>query len=204
MTGYSRPRPIREDDDTSTFDSGETTLDTYLRRRALANDVRGASRCFVTCRGGRVVGYYAMAAAGIKRVDAPGKVRRNMPDPIPVILLSRLAVDRQHQHVGLGKHLLRDAIARCVRAADVVGVRAMLVHALDEQARAFYAQFDFETSPTDPLHLMLLIKDARALVTPEFSAEAHRQSAEGAASEYEADDQAFVDAISVDSPDDEN
>lgn len=188
MTGYSRPRPIRDDDDTATFDSGELSLDSYLRTRALANHVRGASRCFVTCRDGRVVGYYAIAAAGIKRVDAPGKVRRNMPDPIPVILLSRLAVDRQHQHGGLGKHLLRDAITRCVRAADVIGVRAMLVHALDEQARAFYTQFDFEPSPTDPLHLMLLIQDARAVV----------------ASEHERDDQALVDAISVDLPDDEN
>ena len=204
MTGYSRPRPIRDDDDTATFDSGEPSLDTYLRRRALANHLGGASRCFITCQDEQVVGYYALAVVGIKRVDAPGKVRRNMPDPIPVILLSRLAVDRQHQNVGLGKHLLRDAIARCVRAADVIGVRAMLVHALNEQARSFYSRFDFQPSPTDPLHLMLLIKDVRTLVTPEFAAEAHRQSAAIAASEYEADDQAFVDAISVDLPDDEN
>ncbi|WP_102141924.1 GNAT family N-acetyltransferase [Mycobacterium hubeiense] len=163
MRGYSRPRAIREDDDTATFDSGEPSLDEYLRKRAYANHLQGASRCFVTCRHGRVVGYYALAAAGVQRSDAPGKVRRNMPEPVPVILLSRLAVDRKEQGHGLGKHLLRDAIARCVEAAEIIGVRAMLVHALHESAREFYAHFDFEPSPTDPLHLMLLIKDARAL-----------------------------------------
>lgn len=165
MSGYSRPRPIREDDDTATFDSGERSLDDHLRKWALANHLQGASRCFVTCRNGRVVGYYALASAGIQRSDASGRVRRNMPDPVPVILLSRLAVDRREQGLGLGKHLLRDAIERCVQAADIVGVRAMLVHALHDNARAFYAHFDFEPSPTDPLHLLLLIGDARALIT---------------------------------------
>lgn len=87
-----------------------------------------------------------------------------MPDPVPVILLSRLAIDRKEQGKGLGKHLLRDAITRSVGAAEVIGVRALLVHALHEDARAFYMHFDFEPSPTDPLHLLLLIKDARALI----------------------------------------
>jgi predicted N-acetyltransferase YhbS len=165
VSGYSRPRPIREDDDTATFDSGEPSLDAYLRTRALSNHVQGASRCFVTCRNGRVVGYYALASAAIEHRDALRKVRRNMPDPVPAILLSRLAVDRKEQAHGLGKHLLRDAIARSVEAADLIGVRAMPVHALHDGARSFYADFDFEPSPTDPLHLMLLIKDARALLT---------------------------------------
>jgi GNAT superfamily N-acetyltransferase len=162
VTGYSRPRPIREDDDSSTFDSGEPSLDEYPRRRALPNDVQGASRCFVTCRDDRVVGYYALAAASIQHRAVAGRYRRNMPDPVPVILLSRLAVDRKEQGSGLGKNLLRDAIARSVAAAEIVGVRALLVHALHEQARAFYLKFDFEPSPSDPLHLLLLIKDARA------------------------------------------
>lgn len=200
MTGYGWPRPLCEDDDTSSFDSGEPSLNTYLRTRALTNHLRGASRCFVTCREGRVVGYYSLAAASVERQDAPGRIRRNMPEPIPVILLSRLAVDSAHQGVRLGKHLLRDAIARCVQAADVIGARAILVHALDDVARAFYAKFDFETSPTDPLHLMLLIHDARVpdVRTPEVAAEAHRQSVAIATSEHEADDQAFVDAVSDD------
>jgi GNAT superfamily N-acetyltransferase len=87
-----------------------------------------------------------------------------MPDPIPVILLSRLAIDRKEQKTGLGRHLLRDAITRCVQAADIVGVRAILVHALHDGARSFYQHFGFEPSPTDPLHLLLLVKEARALV----------------------------------------
>lgn len=164
MSGYSRPRPIREDDETASFDSGEPSLDTYLQTRALLNHLQGASRCYVTCRGARVVGYYALAAASIQHRDTPGKVRRNMPEPVPAILLSRLAVDRKDQGLGLGKDLLRDAIVRSVEAADLIGARALLVHALNDNARKFYAHFDFEPSPTDPLHLMLLIKDARLII----------------------------------------
>jgi GNAT superfamily N-acetyltransferase len=162
--GYSLPRPISESDEVATFDSGEPSLDEYLRKRALANHVQGAARCFVTCRERRVVGYYALATSSVEHASAPGKVRRNMPDPVPVILLSRLAVDRKEQGNGLGKNLLRDAIERCAGVAEQVGVRAMLVHALHEDARSFYAQYDFERSPTDPLHLLLTMKDARALI----------------------------------------
>lgn len=162
MSGYSAPRPISETDDPAEFDSGEPTLDDYLRKRALANHVGGGSRCYVTCRDGRVVGYYAMAAGAVSHSGSAGKFRRNMPDPIPVILLSRLAIDRKHQGCGLGEGLLRDAIARAVQAAEQIGVRAILVHALHDQAREFYIRFNFEPSPTDPLHLMLLIKDAKA------------------------------------------
>jgi predicted N-acetyltransferase YhbS len=162
VSGYSLPRPIAEDDNTTEFDSGEASLDDYVRRRALANHVQGGSRCFVTCRDGRVVGYYALASASVQHSDVAGKVRRNMPDPVPVILLSRLAVDLKEQGSGLGKNLLRDAILRSVEASDIIGVRAILVHALNDTARAFYTHFDFEPSPTDPLHLLLLIKDARA------------------------------------------
>jgi GNAT superfamily N-acetyltransferase len=111
-----------------------------------------------------VVGFYALASASVARSSAPGPVRSNMPDPIPVILLSRLAIDRKEQGKGLGSHLLRDAITRGVAAADLIGVRAILVHALHDEARAFYTHFDFEPSPTDPLHLLLSIKDARALL----------------------------------------
>lgn len=162
MSGYSAPRPISGADEVDHFDSGEPSLDAYLKGRASANHIEGASRCFVTCQEGSVVGYYALASAAVDRRDAPGRVRRNMPDPVPVILLSRLAVDRRHQRKGLGAHLLRDAIIRAVAAAEIVGVRALLVHALHEDARAFYAHFNFEPSPTDPLHLLLSLKDARA------------------------------------------
>ncbi len=164
MSTYSLPRPITEHDDTSGFDSGENSLDDYLRKRALFNHGQGASRCFVACSDSRVVGYYALASASIQQRDVAGKVRRNMPDPIPVILLSRLAVDRTEQGSGLGKGLLRDAILRSVEASEIIGVRALLVHALNDNARAFYAHFDFEPSPTDPLHLLLLMKDARSAI----------------------------------------
>jgi predicted N-acetyltransferase YhbS len=161
VSGYGLPRPLREDDDTSTFDSGEPSLDDYLRNRALPNHLSGASRCFVTCREGQVVGYYALASGSVQHRGLSGRYRRNMPDPVPVILLSRLAVRRKEQGSGLGRGLLRDAIARSVPAADIVGVRALVVHALHDQARAFYLRFDFEPSPTDPLHLLLLMRDAR-------------------------------------------
>ncbi|MDM2170986.1 GNAT family N-acetyltransferase [Mycobacteroides abscessus] len=164
MSSYSTPRPIREGDDYATFDSSEPALDDYLRARAWANHVDGASRCFVTCRNGKVVGYYALASSAVARSSAPGRIRRNMPDPVPVVLLSRLAIDRKEQGHGLGKHLLRDAITRAVAVSDVIGIRAILVHALHDKARAFYAHFDFKPSPTDPLHLLLLIEDARTLV----------------------------------------
>jgi GNAT superfamily N-acetyltransferase len=167
VSGYSAPRPIGAHDVVVGFDSGEPSLDEYLRRRALANHVEGSSRCFVTCRDGRVVGFYALAPAAVERAGTPGRVRRNMPDPVPVILLSRLAIDHKEQGKGLGAQLLRDAITRAVVAAEIIGVRALLVHALHEQARTFYAHFDFEPSPTDPLHLLLLIKDARALLSPQ-------------------------------------
>lgn len=161
MSRYTTPRPIADGDDVAAFDSGEPSLDDYLRKRALANHVQGASRCFVTASEGRVVGYYALATGSVQHRDVAGKVRRNMPDPVPVILLSRLAVDVKEQGHGLGKHLLRDAILRTIQVADSVGVRALLMHALHDEARAFYARFGFEPSMTDPLHMLLLIKDAR-------------------------------------------
>jgi GNAT superfamily N-acetyltransferase len=165
VSGYSSPRPISETDDAAAFDSGEPARDDYLRTRALANHVGGASRCFVTCQDGHIVGYYALASGAVSHSNSTGKFRRNMPDPIPVILLSRLAIDRKHQGCGLGESLLRDAIARAVQVADQIGVRAILVHALHDQARSFYARYNFEPSPTDPLHLMLLIKDAQTSVS---------------------------------------
>jgi GNAT superfamily N-acetyltransferase len=159
---YSRPRPLTPDDDVSGFTSGQPSLDDYLRLRALANHVRGASRCFVSTDGDRIVGYYALAAASIYRRDAPSRVRRNMPEPVPVILLSRLAVAVRDQGRGLGASLLQDAVLRSAAAADLVSVRALLVHALDVDARGFYLHHGFVASPTDPLHLLLPMSEARA------------------------------------------
>jgi GNAT superfamily N-acetyltransferase len=157
--GYTAPRLLAVDDHLEGFDSGEPELDQWLIRQAQRNQTSGGSRTYVTTRNGRVVGYYSLATASVLHAHASGKVRRNQPNPIPVILLGRLAVDRKDQGRGLGAHLLRDAIIRTVQAANIVGVRALLVHALHEQARQFYHHFDFEPSPTDSLHLFLLIKD---------------------------------------------
>lgn len=164
MTGYSAPRPIRTDDDLESFDCGEPSLNEWLRTRAISNQAAGASRCFVTCREGRVVGYYALATGSVRRVEASRRIGQSMTEPIPVVLLGRLAVDRREQGRALGGNLLRDAIARTVAAAEIVGIRALLVHALNDLARDFYLHYDFEPSPTDPRHLMLLMKDARRVV----------------------------------------
>jgi len=158
-SGYTVPRLLAVDDHLDGFDSGKPELDQWLVRQAQRNQAGGGSRTYVTTRDGRVVGYYSLATGSVVHAEASGKVRRNQPNPIPVILLGRLAVDRKDQGRGLGAHLLRDAITRTVAAANIVGVRAMLVHALHEQARQFYLNFDFEPSPTDPFHLFLLIKD---------------------------------------------
>lgn len=163
---YIRPRPIEADDDTSGFSSGNDVLDDWLRRFALVNHASGGARTYVTrpWRSHRVAGFYALATSSVQHAEATPRAARGMPhSPIPAILLGRLAVDQKDQGAGLGSHLLRDAIARTLTAADAIGVRVLLVHAADENARSFYLNFDFEPSPTDPMNLQLLLKDARAI-----------------------------------------
>lgn len=146
------------------FDSGSPQLDHWLRRRALHNDAEGASRTYVVCQGARVVAFYSLASGAVLHAGSPGRVRRNMPDPIPVMVLARLAVDRRFQKRGLGRALLRDALLRTLQAAEIAGIRAILVHAKDESAKAFYERSGFLASPIDPLTLMLPLKDARAVL----------------------------------------
>ncbi len=143
------------------FDSGDLRLDEWLRRRALGNEVEGASRTYVVCQEARVAGFYSLANGAVLHVAAPGRVRRNMPEPIPVMVLGRLAVDRRFQKRGLGRALLRDAILRTLQAAEIAGIRVILVHAADDSATAFYRRAGFLPSPVDPLTLMLPLKDAR-------------------------------------------
>lgn len=165
--GFGRPQPITEADDVGGFDCGNEVLNRWLRERALTNERRGATRTFVTTRGGQVVGYYSLAVSGIDRRAATGRVRRNMPEPVPAMLLARLAVHVVAQGGGLGRNLLRDAMLRTLQAADIAGIRILLVHAIDERAKEWYRQFDFEASPTDPLQLMLVLDDLRAHLEPE-------------------------------------
>lgn len=157
----SPPQPIQADQDVSQFDSGRPTLDDWLRQRATKNERSGASRTYVVCESVRVVGYYCLSTGSVENKQAPGKVRRNMPDPIPVMLMGRLAVDRSQQGKGLGRALLKDAILRTLKAADIAGMRALLVHALDEKAAGFYRHNGFLASPFDPLVLMLPLDTAR-------------------------------------------
>ena len=159
--GINAPRPLDADDEVSSFQSGVDSLDNWLRRRALANQVSGASRTYVISSGGRVVGYFALAAGAVAQQEATGAVRRNMPDPIPVMVLARLAVDTEYQGLGLGSALLRDALMRAVQAADVIGIRAILVHAISDDARAFYERYGFKPSPIDNMTLMITIREAR-------------------------------------------
>jgi GNAT superfamily N-acetyltransferase len=141
------------------FGCGEPQLDDWLRRRALANQLSGGSRTFVvTDVGGQVFGYYALAAGAVSHREATGSVRRNMPEPIPVMVLARLAVDRRAQGMRLGPALLQDAFERCVAVSRNTGVRAILVHALHHRARQFYEHYGFQVSPLHPLTLMMRLR----------------------------------------------
>ena len=124
------------------------------------NEVIGASRTFVVCHDGHVIGYYALATGSVEHRDAPKKIRRNMPDPIPVMVLGRLAVDQQWQHAGLGRGLLKDALLRSVSVSQHAGVKALLVHALSEDAKTFYENNGFLESPLDPMTLAISLRDA--------------------------------------------
>lgn len=158
-----QPRPIEATDNASDFDSGEESLDRYLADRAVTNHLADLGRCYVCVDGDtdKVLGYYTLSAVAVEHADLPGKVRRNAPNPVPAVLMGRLAIDVKAQGSGLGRFLVRDAILSTLAAADRIGVRILLVHALHEQAATFYQRLGFKRSPTDPLHLYLLLADAR-------------------------------------------
>ena len=153
------PTLLAADHDVSAFACGEAVLDEWLKRRALANQASGASRTFVvTDDERRVMGYYALAAGAVAHQDAIRPIRQNMPDPVPVMVLGRLAVDVRAQRMKLGAALLEDALQRCVLVSQNAGVRAMLVHALNERARQFYEHYGFSASPVDPMTLMVRVR----------------------------------------------
>ncbi len=141
--------------DVSTFSSRTPVLDEWLRKRALNNQGTGASRTYVIADGVRVVGYYALANGSAAAIEAPGKIKRNMPDPVPVMILGRLAVDTTWQGKGLGSDLLRDAVLRTMQAAEIAGIRSLLVHAIDERAAKFYERAGLLRSPVKPLTYFL-------------------------------------------------
>lgn len=155
------PEPLAITHQLNSFACGESVLDEWLKRRAMANQLSGASRSFVVAnRELRVFGYYAMSAGAVSHQMATGSVRRNMPDPIPVMVLGRLAVDSEAQGAKLGASLLQDAVNRAVAVSQNAGVRALLVHALHDQARRFYEHYGFQASPVHPMTLMLRLGSA--------------------------------------------
>jgi GNAT superfamily N-acetyltransferase len=144
----------------SDFSCGHASLDDWLRRRALANQDTGASRTYVLAEGERVIGYYALAAGSVALLETPGRMRRNMPNPIPVMVLGRFALDLRWQGRGLGADMLRDAVLRTQQAANIGGMRALLVHAIDDRAAGFYLRWGFQPSPMTKLTLFLPLHDA--------------------------------------------
>jgi GNAT superfamily N-acetyltransferase len=152
----SAPAFLGEAHDLQLFDSGHDSLDEWLCRRARANQVSGASRTYVVCEGERVIGYYCLSSGAL--ADASGAVLRNMPDPVPTAVLGRLAIDRNWQGKGLGAALLQDAVLRTGQAAHIMGIRDPLVHAISEEARAFYEHYGFTASPANPMTLLLSLK----------------------------------------------
>jgi len=154
---------LTKDHDVSSFDCGKSPLNDWLRRFALTNQQSDSARTYVLHRAGKVVAYYSLSAGAVRKEESPDRVAKGLAKhPIGVILLARLAVDRGERGRGLGKAMLVDALLRALMAADAIGARAILVHAIDEEAAAFYRKFGFEPSPLDPKQLMLLMKDLRA------------------------------------------
>ncbi len=157
MGKIKAPEPLTPMHNVSSFNCGAPGLNDWLQKQAYKNEVTGASRTYVVCRNDRVTGFYALATGSVHRSEATGNIKREMPDPIPIIILGRLAVDREMQGKGIGSGLLKDAVLRTLRIAEEVGVRALLVHALNDQAVNFYLSHGFRKTPMDAMTLMLNI-----------------------------------------------
>lgn len=153
------PRPISDGDDVTSFTSGVASLDDWLRRRSRANQISGASRTYILTDGAAVLGYYALASGAVANAEAAGRLRRNMPDPVPVVVLARMALAQDRQGQGLGRALFRDAVHRTSQAAAYIGVRGLLVHAISKDAAAFYLALGMERSAWDPLTLVATLAD---------------------------------------------
>lgn len=159
--GYQAPQPLLPTHRCDAFASSESELDAWLIRRAYANQLSGASRTFVVVDGQQtVVGYYALAAGAVSQQNATPSVRRNMPDPVPVMVLARLAVDQRAQGRKLGASLLQDAVKRCALVSQHAGIRAVLVHALNDRAKQFYEHYGFQPSAIHPMTLLLRLQQS--------------------------------------------
>jgi GNAT superfamily N-acetyltransferase len=165
VTAARRVEKLRRDHAVDDFDCGREELNRYLQRYALQNQQAGASQTYVGLAGDVVIGYHTLSVGQVKYDGAPARLTKGLArHPVPVMLLARLAVDRRWQGQRVGESLLKDAMLRTLRAADIAGIRAFAVHAKDENAKRFYERFDFVPSPTDPMHLFVLLKDVRKIV----------------------------------------
>ncbi|WP_137934562.1 GNAT family N-acetyltransferase [Mesorhizobium comanense] len=158
----SAPVPLANHHQLGDFSSGIASLDEWLKKRGRPNQAGGASRVYVACEDNRIIGYYAIDGGDVQMIEAPGHFPRNMPDPIPFAVLGRLAVDQSCHGRGIGRALVRDAGLRMLHAAEIVGIRGILVDAISEDARAFYIAVGFEPSPIEPLTLMATLANVSA------------------------------------------
>lgn len=164
-TSYEPVRKLAATDRVEIFDSGQAALNQFLQRFALTSQKANSAQTYVSCQEGVVVGFYSLAVGSVEPEKAAPRVLKGIAHhPVPVMILARLAVDLKHQGVGLGGALLKDALLRTAQAADIAGIRALLVHAKDDTARQWYLNWEFEPSETDPFHLFLLLKDLKAML----------------------------------------
>ena len=162
---YAPVRKLAATDQTDAFDCGQAALNQFLQRYALVSQKANSAQTYVCCQGDVVVGFYSLAVGSIDPEAAPPRVMKGLArHPVPIMILARLAVDKEHQRKGLGQALLKDALLRTAQAADIAGIRCLLVHAKDDSARRWYELWEFEPSPTDPYHLFLMLKDLKSLL----------------------------------------
>lgn len=165
MTPGLRIEKLARTHDLAVFDCGSEPLNRFLQRHALQSQQAGAAQTYLALNGAEVMGFYSLVVGEVAYGDAPERLTKGLArHPVPIMLLARLAVSLGAQGQGLGAGLLRDAMLRTLQAADIAGIRAMAAHAKDDDARAFYARFDFTPSPTDPHHMLVLLKDVRAML----------------------------------------
>lgn len=163
--GYEPVRKLTAQDLLDGFDCGQPALNQFLQRYALVNQKANSAQTYVCCQAGEVVGFYSLAVGSVDPESAPPSVMKGLAHhPVPMMILARLAVDQRHQGRGLGKALLKDALLRTAQAADIAGIRCLLVHAKDDAARQWYEAWEFEPTPTDPYHLFLMLKDLKAIL----------------------------------------
>jgi GNAT superfamily N-acetyltransferase len=164
-SGYASIRKLAATDLVDGFDCGQAALNQFLQRYALVSQKANSAQTYVCCQGDVVVGFYSLAVGSIDPEAAPPRVMKGLArHPVPIMILARLAVDKEHQRKGLGQALLKDALLRTAQAADIAGIRCLLVHAKDDSARRWYELWEFEPSPTDPYHLFLMLKDLKSLL----------------------------------------